>query len=116
MNFSDLVPDNERYTSAAARQRGNTTGHVHFEECRTCGNLVWISTNNNSLDGVTVTDMLNPTDCKPCLFIHTRNPELYDWMIAVVAKTLRNVQKRVEQAELALHTRISGAVSEDPST
>ena len=94
MDVSLLNPDKERYEGFAAQY--DKDGHITISECSICGYLEWVSAATKEPKGYHVVQNVN--NCPKCDEARYRGPELYVWVINVVAKAQKDVAKLVGPA------------------
>lgn len=63
-------------------------GHVVMQECEICGALRWKSSTRPEPDAVTL-EPRSPDDCGRCIPVARRAPDVFEWVLAVVAKHTR---------------------------
>lgn len=83
----ELNTEEERREAFVARYY---PGQVLIEECAICGFLVWVSTYRPEANGYSVRPL--GSSCPCCYQIRQRAPEIYEWVINVVAHTIKNLE------------------------
>lgn len=60
--------------------------YVYLKECSICGNLTESGYYPNRSEGYDLS-VIHPTECVRCNNIFSRNPEIFEWVLSVVAKS-----------------------------
>ena len=90
MSFIDRLPDAATNHKAFADHMREGSGLVEINECDICGNLSWHCTHRDKPDGYVVR---HDGHCMKCAEINMRAPEVYSWMIRVVAMLGRDIKR-----------------------
>ncbi len=90
MNIEHLPTKNERYEDFVKHQIRDGYNYLEIAECDICGYLEYKSASKREQKGYNV-EILQQTECKKCVEIVMRNPEIYNWILTVIWKTLRDL-------------------------
>lgn len=85
------LTDNEK---TQLQRRG--PGHHYFACCPLCGHTDWQSTNTAAEDGVTMHEDQGG-NCYRCAEVAQRNPELFQWILAVFGYQERRKRQEATQ-------------------
>jgi hypothetical protein len=89
MHLKDIVSKKVCYENVEKQLRKqHPKGKITFKECYMCGYLAYSSTDPKGIDTYKIINM-DKGQCPKCMELAQRTPEVYDWVLQVLAHTLR---------------------------
>ena len=79
------MPDKDYYLEFARRTHPGS--YVSLEECFICGFLRYIGWDPSKPEGYSIEETTSPADCPICSEVLRRFPEIFQWVLTVVAKS-----------------------------
>jgi hypothetical protein len=80
-----LIPRDERIAYFAKQQPKADASLVTLAECEYCGDLQWVSSNTRAENPGVETQRMETGRCRRCAEVQMRNPEVFEWVLSVIA-------------------------------